>query len=116
MALSNASAPRVTQQPPPNTSTNLVLSVSINPASLSPFVTSSSLTHLQPLPYPPPSTGNKTGAMKQENGEPCITPIASQLSPQENLGLKVLVSHQTAHSPQKSHSEMLFSPPACLLS
>lgn len=100
MALSNASAPGVAQQPP-HASTNLILSVPINPASLSPLVTSSSVTHLQPLPYLPPSTGDKTGAMEQEKGEPCITPIASQLSPQENFGLKVLVSQQTAPFPPK---------------
>lgn len=95
----------------PPTSTNLVLPVSIHPASLSPLVTSSFLTHLPPASSLTTTfTGDETGAMEQERREPCIASITSQLSPRENLALKVLVSHQTPPFSTKSHREMFFSP------
>lgn len=54
---SSQHSPGITHQPPSIASTNLVQSVPINPASVSPHVISSSPTYLQPLCYPPPSTG-----------------------------------------------------------
>lgn len=55
---------------PPDTSTNPVQSVSINPVS--PLVTSSPPVYLQPLCYPPPSPvpGDKMGVTERERGEP----------------------------------------------
>lgn len=93
------------------------------PSSVSPYKSSlpkptcHKLFPNSPPHYPPPPTGDETGAMERQEGEPCVTPIASQFSPQENLALKVPVSQQTLPSPpQIPGTEMLFSPPACLLS
>lgn len=92
------------------------------PSSVSPYKSSlpkptcHKLFPNSPPHYPPPPTGDETGAMERQEGEPCVTPIASQFSPQENLALKVPVSQETPPiAPPKSLALRCSSPhlPAC---
>lgn len=93
--------PPVSPSSPPHASTNLVLSVPINPASLSPLVTSPFLTHptssLFPTHHLPLVMRQEQWRRRREKG--LYHPYHLQFSPQENLALKVLASQETLPYP-----------------